>query len=150
MAQDQGKMLRDRFDELNTDGTGVSQKDVRALLVDQGGWKAADVDVTLREATGGTDARIDTNTFRSIVRVDLATPTEQSKRMLDAFKALDTDDTGFITEAELRQLLLNWGDSLTSPEVEELMKEVTVDSEGRVSYDSYVAAIVTGYPLASA
>lgn len=68
--------------------------------------------------------------------------------MQDEFKALDTDGTG-ITETQLRQLLMNWGSALTSPEVDELLKEVVVDSEGRVTYDAFNDMLVTGYPLAS-
>jgi calmodulin len=70
--------------------------------------------------------------------------------MLDAFRALDKEGNGTIQEAELRQLLLNLGDALSSPEVEELMKEVSVSADGAISYESFVDMLVTGYPLASA
>ncbi|WP_327357994.1 hypothetical protein [Streptomyces sp. NBC_01304] len=148
MAQEQNKMLWDRFNKLNADGTGVSQKDVRALLVDEGGLKPEDVDALLRDVTGGTDARITARNFGAIVPKPAGTPTEQVQRMQDEFKALDTDGTG-ITETQLRQLLMNWGSALTSPEVDELLKEVVVDSEGRVTYDAFNDMLVTGYPLAS-
>ncbi len=69
--------------------------------------------------------------------------------MLDAFKALDKEGNGQIQEAELRQLLLNLGDALTTPEVEELMKEVSVSVDGSINYESFVEMIVNGYPLAS-
>lgn len=68
----------------------------------------------------------DLNTFKAVYRKPIKTPSEQQKEMLDAFKALDKEGNGTIQEAELRQLLLNLGDSLTSPEVEELMKEVCI------------------------
>lgn len=148
VTQDQSKALWDRFNELNAAGGGVSQKDVRDLLVDQGGWKPEDVDTALRGATGGTDARIDTRTFSSLVPKSRGTATEQSQRMQDAFKGLDTDGTG-ITEAQLRQLLMDVGSALTSPEVDELMKEVVVNSEGRITDDAFNDMLTTGYPFTS-
>jgi len=101
----------------------------------------------IKDELGAKD--FDLNTFKAVYRKPIKTPAEQQKEMLDAFKALDKEGNGTIQEAELRQLLLNLGDSLTTPEVEELMKEVTVSSDGGISYESFVDMIVNGYPLAS-
>nr|2BL0_B Chain B, MYOSIN REGULATORY LIGHT CHAIN [Physarum polycephalum] len=90
----------------------------------------------------------DLATFKTVYRKPIKTPTEQSKEMLDAFRALDKEGNGTIQEAELRQLLLNLGDALTSSEVEELMKEVSVSGDGAINYESFVDMLVTGYPLA--
>lgn len=106
------------------------------------------MDTALRDATGGTGARIDTRTFSSLVPKSRGTATEQSQRMQDAFKGLDTDGTG-ITEAQLRQLLMDVGSALTSPEVDELMKEVVVNSEGRITDDTFNDMLTTGYPFTS-
>eukprot|EP01133_Synstelium_polycarpum_P015305 gene15305-18125_t len=75
------------------------------------------------------------------------TPNEQQKEMLDAFKALDKDGNGSIAEAELRQLLTTLGDYLTTAEVEELMKEINVNTDGGINYNKFVEQIITGYPL---
>eukprot|EP01110_Echinostelium_bisporum_P004496 TRINITY_DN2104_c0_g1_i1.p1 TRINITY_DN2104_c0_g1~~TRINITY_DN2104_c0_g1_i1.p1 ORF type:complete len:148 (+),score=73.32 TRINITY_DN2104_c0_g1_i1:65-508(+) len=101
----------------------------------------------IKDELGGKE--FDLNTLKTVYRKPIKTPHEQSKEMLDAFKALDKDGNGMIQEAELRQLLLNLGDSLTTPEVEELMKEVSVSSDGGINYDSFVDMIVNGYPTAS-
>lgn len=47
----------------------------------------------------------------------LAGPSDQDRPMRDAFKALDKENNGTIQEAELRQILGNLGDALTSQEV---------------------------------
>eukprot|EP01112_Ceratiomyxa_fruticulosa_P016404 TRINITY_DN494_c0_g1_i1.p1 TRINITY_DN494_c0_g1~~TRINITY_DN494_c0_g1_i1.p1 ORF type:complete len:149 (-),score=47.47 TRINITY_DN494_c0_g1_i1:330-776(-) len=91
----------------------------------------------------------DLNTFKAVYRKPIKTPHEQEKEMLDAFKALDKDGNGTIQEAELRQLLLNLGDALSTAEVEELMKEVQVSNDGGINYDNFVDMIVNGYPLSS-
>ena len=50
--------------------------------------------------------------------------------MLDAFKALDKDGTGKIDAAQLRQILATLGDVLSSDEIDNLFKEVSVGAEG--------------------
>ncbi len=44
-------------------------------------------------------------------------PLDQEREMRSAFQALDKDNNGRIQEAELRQILGNLGDALTSQEV---------------------------------
>ncbi|KYQ93700.1 essential myosin light chain (ELC) [Tieghemostelium lacteum] len=101
----------------------------------------------LKTEIGSKD--FDLNTLKNIYKQPIRTPTEQRKEMIDAFKALDKDGNGTIQEAELRQLLTTLGDYLTSAEVDELMKEVNVDSNGSVSFETFVDLIVNGYPLSS-
>lgn len=47
----------------------------------------------------------------------LRSPQDQDKEMRDAFKALDKENNGRVMETELRQILGNLGDALTSQEV---------------------------------
>jgi len=92
----------------------------------------------------------DIGTLKIVYRKPIKGPTDQSKEMLDAFKALDKEGNGQIQETELRQLLLNLGDALTSAEVEEIMNEVPISPDGSINYDAFVDMIVTGYPTATA
>jgi len=87
--------------------------------------------------------------LKQVYRKPIKAPSEQAKDMLDAFKALDKEGNGTIQETELRQLLLNLGDALSTPEVEEIMSEVTVSADGTINYDGFVDMIVTGYPTIS-
>lgn len=80
---------------------------------------------------------------------DKITLANQQKTLLDGFKKLDTENSGAVHEEEVKALLLKL-DALTDPAVEELMNEVSVSSDGAISYDSFVNMLVTGYPLASA
>ncbi|KAK5583136.1 hypothetical protein RB653_004726 [Dictyostelium firmibasis] len=101
----------------------------------------------LKTEIGAKD--FDINTLKSIYKnPKIKTPQDQQKEMLDAFKALDKEGHGTIQGAELRQLLTTLGDYLSTAEVDELFKEISVDSTtGAVSYASLVNTIVTGYPL---
>ncbi|KAF2072684.1 hypothetical protein CYY_005990 [Polysphondylium violaceum] len=103
----------------------------------------------LEELKTQVGKEFDLATLKSIYRKPIRTPNDLQKEMLDAFKALDKDGHGYIQEAELRQLLSTLGDYLSTAEVDELMKEVSVDSNGGISYTQFVDMIVNGYPVSS-
>jgi len=77
----------------------------------------------------------------------LSSPADQDKPMRDAFKALDKDGTGKILEAELRQILGSLGDALTTQEVNSLLREVKVDTNGGIDYNEFVTMLVNAYPV---
>ncbi|GAM18738.1 hypothetical protein SAMD00019534_019130 [Acytostelium subglobosum LB1] len=98
----------------------------------------------------GNPRDFDINTVKTIIaKKTVKTPIDQQKEMLDAFRALDKDGHGTIQEAELRQILTTLGDYLSSADVDELMKEVDVNTDGAISYQKFVEMLVTGYPLST-
>lgn len=67
--------------------------------------------------------------------------------MRAAFSALDSNNSGKIHEPELRQILGNLGDALTSQEVNALLREAKVDELGMVDYNAFVDMLVNAYPV---
>lgn len=53
----------------------------------------------------------------------------------EAFKMFDRDGNGFIDADELRLCMMNLGEKLTLEEVEEMIREVDVDFDGRMNYE---------------
>lgn len=66
--------------------------------------------------------------------------------MMEAFQALDKDKTGKIDAQQLRQILATLGDVLSSDEIDNLFKEVSIGSEG-LDYQSFVNTLVHSYSL---
>ena len=52
----------------------------------------------------------------------------------EAFQVFDKDGSGFISAAEIRLYLTNFGQKLTDEEVDELIKDAAVD--GQVNYET--------------
>jgi len=53
----------------------------------------------------------------------------------EAFRMFDRDGNGYIDAEELRICMINLGEKLTLEEVEEMIKEVDIDFDGRMNYE---------------
>lgn len=60
------------------------------------------------------------------------------KEIVDAFKAADPEGTGTITAKHLRHLLQNWGERLSSKEVDRIFREANVNNNSLVKYEDFV------------
>ena len=63
---------------------------------------------------------------------------DSEKEILDAFKALDKDDSGTISAAELRDIMSSQGEKFTEEEAEEIFREADTDGDGQINYEEFV------------
>merc|ERR1712065_85342 len=84
-----------------------------------------------------------TNVYNS---AKMSMAAEQEQPMIEAFQALDKDKTGKIDAQQLRQILATLGDVLSSDEIDNLFKEVSIGSDG-LDYASFVNTLVNSYSL---
>ena len=55
----------------------------------------------------------------------------------------DKDGNGFITAAELWQVMTIVGKNLTNKEVDEMIREVDTDGDGQVNYEEFVTNMMS-------
>merc|ERR1712178_450071 len=60
--------------------------------------------------------------------------TDTEEEILEAFKVFDRDGSGFISAAEIRHIMSNLGEKITDEEMDEMLAEADVDSDGKVDY----------------
>jgi Ca2+-binding EF-hand superfamily protein len=53
----------------------------------------------------------------------------------EAFKVFDKDNNGFISQSELRLVMVNLGEKLTDDELKEMILEADIDGDGQVNYE---------------
>ena len=63
------------------------------------------------------------------------------EEFIDGLKNFDSDSSGYISSAEMRQLLTGLGEKMKDEEVEQLLAGVE-DEEGRINYDYFVRQVV--------
>jgi len=92
--------------------------------------------------------KADISEFKSLFRnCKGKSPQDQDREMRNAFQALDPNNSGFVNEPELRQILGNLGDALTSQEVNALMRDAKADERGLIDYNEFVSLLVNSYPV---
>ncbi|KAL3887115.1 hypothetical protein ACJMK2_027071 [Sinanodonta woodiana] len=59
------------------------------------------------------------------------------------FKMFDIDGNGYISAAELKQLMISMGDKVTDDEVDEMIRTADVDGDGQVNYDEFMRLMMS-------
>ena len=61
-----------------------------------------------------------------------------SDELREAFHVFDKDSNGFISAAELKQMMDSLGEKLTDEEVDEMVRVADMDGDGQVNYEEFV------------
>ena len=61
----------------------------------------------------------------------------------ETFQVFDKDGNGFISAAELWQVMTIVGKNLTNKEVDEMIREVDTDGDGQVNYEEFVTNMMS-------
>ncbi|KAL3874515.1 hypothetical protein ACJMK2_037521 [Sinanodonta woodiana] len=60
---------------------------------------------------------------------------ETEEELSEAFRVFDKEGNGFISSAELREVMVSLGDKLTEEEVEEMLRTADINGDGHINYD---------------
>ena len=122
-------MLRKAFAQYDTARNGViSFEEFQAALK-----KMNYPDETIQEIFSS----IDVNGNQKIMFTEFIAATIEARgliaedRIAEAFDRLDSDNSGFISKANLKEFL---GDDITDAEITEIMKEADKTKDGKISY----------------
>jgi len=63
---------------------------------------------------------------------------EETKRVIEAFKAFDVDGDGFVSVREFVSMLNNYATGLTPTDIDEIVKESKLDVKGKMNYCEFV------------
>ncbi|XKL64680.1 hypothetical protein PGB90_004766 [Kerria lacca] len=69
------------------------------------------------------------------------TAEEEEKELRDAFRVFDKHNRGYISASDLRAVLQCLGEDLSEEEIEDMIKEVDVDGDGRIDFLEFVHAL---------
>ncbi|KAI5732253.1 hypothetical protein M8J77_023910 [Diaphorina citri] len=69
------------------------------------------------------------------------TADQEEKELRDAFRVFDKHNRGYISASDLRAVLQCLGEDLSEEEIEDMIKEVDVDGDGRIDFNEFVHAL---------
>lgn len=58
--------------------------------------------------------------------------------MRQAFRCFDTDNSGYITNSELRSVLTRLNPNITDQRIADLINRIDLDNDGKISYQEFV------------
>lgn len=131
--------FKEAFDLFDKNGDGrIPSKELgtmmRALGQNPSGSELQDM---IEEVDADNTGTIDFTEFLTMMARKMK-ETDSEEEIKEAFKIFDRDGSGFISAAELRQIMTSLGENLTDDEIDEIIRETGQDGDGRIDYNEFV------------
>mmetsp|Transcript_16703 Transcript_16703/g.18774 ORF Transcript_16703/g.18774 Transcript_16703/m.18774 type:complete len:109 (+) Transcript_16703:117-443(+) len=85
---------------------------------------------------------VDFNKFSVFMCSNARDPLEEEQEYLGVFRRFDPANTGSIPSNELKHIMTQLGEKLTTEEMDELMKEANPESKDRIDYVKFVKTMM--------
>lgn len=134
LTNEERSQVRDAFIQLDTSKTGtIKLKDLRLVLENQFSKEDTEIARVIGALDSNNDEEINYSEFLAAMvssRIQL-----HDGLLLATFKRFDTDNSGFITLLNLREVL---GESFDGVQIDELIQEADFRMDGRISLEEFV------------
>ena len=123
------------FEEFDIDNSGsISASELKQLMISFG-HNPTDEEIkeTMAEADEDGNEEIEFEEF-CILLLKKRTEVQALGELREAFNALDLDQDGWVTRAELEQI-----PDLTPAEIDQIMAEADTDENGKIGLDEFIA-----------
>ncbi|XP_046416910.1 calmodulin isoform X1 [Neodiprion pinetum] len=145
----QMKEFREAFRLFDKDGDGsITKEELGRVMRSLGQFaRAEELQTMLQEIDIDGDGNVSFEEFVEIVSnmggtsAEEATEDQEEKELRDAFRVFDKHNRGYITASDLRAVLQCLGEDLSEEEIEDMIKEVDVDGDGRIDFYEFVHAL---------
>ncbi|XP_055302538.1 calmodulin-beta isoform X2 [Sitodiplosis mosellana] len=148
ISKSQMKEFREAFRLFDKDGDGSITKEELGSVMRSLGQFARTTEITemLLEIDIDGDGNVSFEEFVDILSnmtdATAESSADQEERELrDAFRVFDKHNRGYITASDLRAVLQCLGEDLDEDEIEDMIKEVDVDGDGRIDFYEFVHAL---------
>ena len=66
---------------------------------------------------------------------------DRKDKIQETFRIFDKHNDGFITPAEIRNVMLNLGEKLSDEEIDDMLRVANVEQDGKINYEEFVKVI---------
>ncbi|XP_045189419.1 myosin regulatory light chain, smooth muscle isoform X3 [Mercenaria mercenaria] len=136
-TQNQIQEMKEAFTMIDQNRDGlIDVSDLKEMYSNLG---LSPQDKTLQDMVKEAPGQLNFTMFLSLFSEKLS-GTDPEETLRQAFQMFDADNTGYIPEEYMKDLLENMGDNFTKDEIRQTWKEAPI-SGGKVDYNAFVAKI---------
>lgn len=142
LTEDQLEEYRDAFDLFDRDGNGkVSSDELGPLMRSLGSNPPDDhLQDLINEVDYDGDGVLNFTEFIDLMVNDRGADIDVELELIEAFHSFDTEDTGLIDSADLREAFLRMDEA--QADVEDIIDATNVRVDRKITYDEFVALTV--------
>ncbi|KAF5287613.1 hypothetical protein FQA39_LY15816 [Lamprigera yunnana] len=151
VSKSQMKEFREAFRLFDKDGDGsITKEELGRVMRSLGQFaRTEELQQMLQEVDVDGDGNVSFEEFVEIAwtasagadRDPVISIEQEEKELRDAFRVFDKHNRGYITASDLRAVLQCLGEDLSEEEIEDMIKEVDVDGDGRIDFYEFVNAL---------
>ncbi|XP_078440594.1 putative calcium-binding protein CML7 [Wolffia australiana] len=138
---DQIASMKEAFSLFDADGDGRIAASELGILMRSLGGNPTMAQIKEIVAEEKLSEPFDFPRFLQLMRKHLK-PESFERQLLDAFRVLDKDGSGYVAVADLRHVLTSIGEKLEPAEFDDWIREVDVGSDGNIRYEEFIRRII--------
>ncbi|CAD7087425.1 unnamed protein product [Hermetia illucens] len=149
ISKSQMKEFREAFRLFDKDGDGcITKEELGTVMRSLGQFaRVEELQEMLLEIDVDGDGNVSFEEFVDILsnmttdQTGLSPADQEERELRDAFRVFDKHNRGYITASDLRAVLQCLGEDLDEDEIEDMIKEVDVDGDGKIDFYEFVHAL---------
>ncbi|XP_065363941.1 reticulocalbin-2 [Calliphora vicina] len=150
ISKGQMREFREAFRLFDKDGDGcITKEELGTVMRSLGQFaRVEELQEMLQEIDVDGDGNVSFEEFVDILsnmayedKSGLSSADQEERELRDAFRVFDKHNRGYITASDLRAVLQCLGEDLDEEEIEDMIKEVDVDGDGRIDFYEFVHAL---------
>ncbi|XP_060570280.1 uncharacterized protein LOC132728623 isoform X2 [Ruditapes philippinarum] len=149
LTEDKLKEYQEAFKLYDKDNDGIISIQKLGRVLRAMGLNPTEIEVQemIDEVDSEGTGNLDFESFLNILASRKFDDEDHEDALKEAFRMFDRDGNGYIDAEELRICMINLGEKLTLEEVEEMIREVDIDYDGRMDYQEFVKLMCSKYAL---
>ncbi|KAH8416876.1 hypothetical protein KR222_009903, partial [Zaprionus bogoriensis] len=150
ISKGQMREFREAFRLFDKDGDGcITKEELGTVMRSLGQFaRVEELQEMLQEIDVDGDGNVSFEEFVDILsnmtyedKSGLSSADQEERELRDAFRVFDKHNRGYITASDLRAVLQCLGEDLDEEDIEDMIKEVDVDGDGRIDFYEFVHAL---------
>ncbi|XP_038597257.1 calmodulin-A-like [Tachyglossus aculeatus] len=142
LSEEQVAKCKEAFELFDQDSDGtITTKELGTVLQSLGqNATEAELKAIIGKVDTDGNGKVDFPEFLSLMAQVMKEPKAEDG-IREAFRMFDKDGNGYVSAAELRQVLATLGETLTDEEVDEMIQVADTDGDGKVNYEEFVLVL---------